>query len=316
MSVSPTGAWPTNSASTQNIMNTFHSSGTPIGIDDRMPKWKHSITNAAIAVGQPPWEKNSTSGTRPSIAVLKCAMNRDIRPGRRSSGKCSKNFRLMNRGRNNRVVAHHRRDHEREVLVELGRGRADPDHQADELGGDDHVHPVAGEQERHRERRVHLAAGGQEDHLVAQAEHGQQPEDRPDLPHRQHADRGAERRDRTRCRRRTARPAASPAARRTARHRPGVRVVPLVSGIRLGPRWQPNGVGPQPVQDRTHRREEPVVQRTEPAAQPDDLEQHRVEHDLLEHDRLGLPRRDVGEAVDALGRQRRTASRQECRAGS
>ena len=65
MSVSPTWACPTNSASTLNIMNTFHSSGTPIGIDDRMPKWKHSMTNAAIAVGQPPWEKNNTNGTSP-----------------------------------------------------------------------------------------------------------------------------------------------------------------------------------------------------------------------------------------------------------
>jgi hypothetical protein len=50
----PTSAWPTNSAITENIMKTFHSSGTPIGIADRMPKWKHSITNAAMAVGQPP----------------------------------------------------------------------------------------------------------------------------------------------------------------------------------------------------------------------------------------------------------------------
>ena len=47
-------ALPTNNASTLNIMNTFHSSGTPIGMADRMPKWKHSITTAAIAVTQPP----------------------------------------------------------------------------------------------------------------------------------------------------------------------------------------------------------------------------------------------------------------------
>ena len=65
MSDRPTSAWPTNSVSTQNIMNTFHSSGTPIGIEDRMPKWKQSMTNAAIAVGQPPWEKNNTSGHQP-----------------------------------------------------------------------------------------------------------------------------------------------------------------------------------------------------------------------------------------------------------
>ncbi len=81
-------------------MKTFHSNGTPIGIDDKMPKWKHSMMNAAIAVGQPPWLKNNTSGTKPSIAVLKCASQRESRPGRRSSGKCSKKLRLMNRGRN------------------------------------------------------------------------------------------------------------------------------------------------------------------------------------------------------------------------
>ena len=92
-------ALPTNNASTLNIMNTFHSSGTPIGMADRMPKWKHSITTAAIAVTQPPWEKNSTSGTNISMAVEKWASQREARPGRRSSGKCSKNLRLMERGR-------------------------------------------------------------------------------------------------------------------------------------------------------------------------------------------------------------------------
>ena len=113
-SASPTPAWPTNNASTANIMKTFHSSGTPIGIDDRMPKWKHNITNAAIAVGQPPCEKNSTSGTRPSIAVLMCASTRDSRPGRRSSGKCSKNLRLMNFGRNTGLLL---------IIVEMTNGK-------------------------------------------------------------------------------------------------------------------------------------------------------------------------------------------------
>src|SRR6478609_9736190 len=95
-------------------MNTFHSSGTPIGIDDRMPKWKHSMTNAAIAVGQPPLEKNNTNGTSPSTAVLKCASHRDSRPGRRSSGKCSKNFRLMKRGRNTGLLL---------IIVEITNGK-------------------------------------------------------------------------------------------------------------------------------------------------------------------------------------------------
>jgi hypothetical protein len=53
-SLKPMPAWPTNNASTLNIMKTFHSSGTPIGIDDRMPKWNTSMMNAAIAPAQPP----------------------------------------------------------------------------------------------------------------------------------------------------------------------------------------------------------------------------------------------------------------------
>ena len=67
-------------------MNTFHSSGTPIGKASRMFRWNTIITNAAIAVGQPPCEKSSASGTRPSTAVEKCAMKPDNALGLRSSG--------------------------------------------------------------------------------------------------------------------------------------------------------------------------------------------------------------------------------------
>ncbi len=255
-----------------------------------MPKWKHSITNAAIAVGQPPWEKNSTSGTSPSIAVLKCASHRDSRPGRRSSGKCSKNFRLMHARPEHRVVAHHRRDHEREVLVELGRRRADPDHQADQLGRDDHVDAEPANRNATVNDAYTSPRAARKITLSRRPSTREQAEDRPDLPHRQHADRRCPAPGSDRCRRRTARRAASPAVPRTAATSTGVRVVPLRQRHPVRPRWQPNGVGPQPVQDRPHRREEPVVQRPEAAAQADDLEQHRVEHDLLEHDRLGVPR--------------------------
>src|SRR5882757_6046943 len=113
-SPSPIPACPTNSASTLNIMNTFHSNGTPIGMELRMPKWKHSITNAAIAVGHPPWEKNNTSGTSPSTAVLKCATKRDNLPGRRSSGNFSKNLRLIHRGRNTGLLL---------IIVEMTNGK-------------------------------------------------------------------------------------------------------------------------------------------------------------------------------------------------
>ncbi len=95
-------------------MNTFHSSGTPIGIADRIPKWKHTITNAAIAVGQPPWEKNSTSGTNISIAVLTWARTRDTRPGRRSSGNFSKNLRFSHFVRINGLF---------DIIVEITNGK-------------------------------------------------------------------------------------------------------------------------------------------------------------------------------------------------
>ncbi len=82
----PMVAWATNSHSTPKIMNTFHSSGTPIGKASRMFRWNTIITNAAIVVGQPPCEKSSASGTRPSIAVEKCAITPDSALGLRSSG--------------------------------------------------------------------------------------------------------------------------------------------------------------------------------------------------------------------------------------
>ena len=68
----------------------------------------------------------------------------------------------------------------------------------------------------------------------------------------------------------------------------------------VGPGWQPDGAGPQPVQDRAHRREVAPGQRPEAATEADDFEQHRVEHGLLEHDRLRPPRGNVGEAVDTV----------------
>ena len=85
-SVRPRCGWPTNSHSTPKIMNTFHSSGTPIGKASRMLRWNTIITNAAMAVGQPPCEKNSASGTRPSTAVEKWAMKPANPLGRKSSG--------------------------------------------------------------------------------------------------------------------------------------------------------------------------------------------------------------------------------------
>ena len=215
-------------------MKTFHSSGTPIGIADRMPKWKQTMTNAAIAVGQPPWENNSANGTSISIAVLKWASQSRHRARAQIVGELLEELPLQPLRSDQRIVRHHRRDHEREMLVELRRGRAHPDRHAHQLGGDDHVDPVAGEQEGHGEGRVHLAARGQEDHLVAQAR--APPAGRESS---RSATSAAPRRwcrapASARCRRRTARRRAPPAAPHTAATSTGVRAVPLVSGIRLG----------------------------------------------------------------------------------
>ena len=99
--------------------------------------------------GQPPCEKNSTSGTRPSTAVPPCAKN-PRQPawaaGRR--GSCSKNARFEGSAPHERAVRHHRRDHEREVLVQLRGRRAHPDDEEDQLGGDDDVRRPANRKAR------------------------------------------------------------------------------------------------------------------------------------------------------------------------
>jgi hypothetical protein len=82
----PSRACATNNHSTPKIMNTFHSSGTPIGKASRMFRWNTIITNAAMVVGQPPCERNSSSGTSPSTAVEKWAMKPANPLGRKSSG--------------------------------------------------------------------------------------------------------------------------------------------------------------------------------------------------------------------------------------
>ncbi len=84
----------------------------------------------------------------------------------------------------------------------------------------------------------------------------------------------------------------------------GVRAVPFVSGTRFG-----HG-GSRMVLGRNQYRIDPsggknrLFSGPNPQPEADDLEQHGVEHDLLEHDRLGPPLPDVGESVDACGGER------------
>ena len=95
-------------------MNTFHSSGTPIGMAVRIPRWKATMMAAGTAVHQPPCPTNSAMGTHISTKVLTWANSRDKRPGRRSSGNFSKNNRLMNRGRNSGLL---------DIIVDITNGK-------------------------------------------------------------------------------------------------------------------------------------------------------------------------------------------------
>src|SRR4029079_1439717 len=88
--------------------------GTPIGIADRIPKWKHSMTAAATIPAVVPWPKNRTIGTKPSIAVEAWANRRDGQPGRRSSGTLLKNRRLSQRGRSTGLLL---------IIVEMTNGK-------------------------------------------------------------------------------------------------------------------------------------------------------------------------------------------------
>ena len=120
------------------------------------------------------------------MAVLTWANIRDNRPGRRSSGNFSKNIRLMNRGRNTGLL---------DIIVEITNGKcllsfdvAAPIQITMNTSLAATIMSTPANRNVDRERGVDLAAGGQEDHLVAQAEHGQHHQDRHDLPRRQQPD--------------------------------------------------------------------------------------------------------------------------------
>jgi hypothetical protein len=68
------------------IMNTFHSSGTPIGKLVRIVRWNPIITSAATVVTHPPPLSSRTIGATSSTTVPVWASTAAGRPGRRSSG--------------------------------------------------------------------------------------------------------------------------------------------------------------------------------------------------------------------------------------
>ena len=153
-------------------MNRFHSIGTPSANVEVMWAWKMIIPITAIVPIVPPRETISTSGRPNSTAVPRCAPSEAARPGRRSSGPLPVQLRLRPARAVPRRVAHHHRDHVREVAVQLGRRRAPPDEEDHELPADEQV--VRREQRDQEQEPVHLGAGGQERDLVAQ------PEERPE----------------------------------------------------------------------------------------------------------------------------------------
>ena len=183
---------------------------------------------AATVVGQPPCEKNSATGTHISTNVLKWAKIRDNRPGRRSSGNFSKNSRLMNRGRNSGLL---------DIIVDITNGKcllsfevAAPIQITRNTSLAATIDVDTAEQERHRQRRVDLAAGGQEDHLVAQRQDREDHENHPDPPHRQQPDRGAQLRHRAGAIGEQAFRTSSAAALHTAPHPPGCGHCPWSTG--------------------------------------------------------------------------------------
>ena len=60
---------PTKSTMIPMIMNTFHSSGTPMGKLMRIVRWKQIMTMAAVVVTQPPLLSSSTVGAANSTNV-------------------------------------------------------------------------------------------------------------------------------------------------------------------------------------------------------------------------------------------------------
>ena len=251
-----------------------------------MCRWNRSITTAATFVTGPPSPSRSSSGTPNSTTVPACASVAERREGRRSSGKSRWNRRLMPF------------DLQIGLLLSIaattnGKCRLSLEvaapHQIATMTSMRRDQLVAGdEQVGDRERPVDLGPGGQEDHLVAQPDHGEDTEDDRDLPARQ----GAVRRHDERHQQRGVQDDVDDGPRVAAgqRHPPG-------------PRGQPDGARPQPVEERAQRRGEPQVERAEAAAEAEDLEEHRPEHELVEQGRRVPPGREGGEAVDARGGQ-------------
>lgn len=231
-----------------------------------------------------------------STAVEMCAIQRERRPGRRSSGKCSKNVRLMVGDRQIGLF---------DIIVAITNGKC--------------LLSLLVAAPTQMTRKTSLAP-----RIMSVPTNRNVTQNAPYTSPRAARKTVLSRRPRTarsamivaicqigRTRRRSAgrRSSVTPSSRVHHDHHQECRIEGDVEGAAgvsggewdLGPGWLANGLEAQPVEDRSHRREESVVERAEAATQSDDLEQHRVEHDLLEDDRFVVPGGDIEDAVDTGG---------------
>ena len=280
-------------------MKMFHSSGTASGKVERMWRWKITIPATAIvpidaALGDEQDQRQGELDHRAQVGG-----ERPDRRGPQVLGVVAVEAPLRRPPAVPGRVADHHRDHEGEVTVELRGGRPPPDADEDELRGDDHVGQR--EEEDDRQVAVDLGAGGEEGHLVAQAEQDEE---------------GEQDADRDRVEAAGASPAVASIAvgeQQVERGGDQPRVegdveerAPRAAGQRhpLGPGRQPRRPRPQPVEDAADHRREAQGQRQRAGAEAEHLPEHRPDHRLLEDDRLGPPVAEVAEPAQPVGRRR------------
>ena len=154
--------------------STFHSSGTASGNVEMMKTWKPIITTTAdhrhgvVVREQQDQRRHELDQRAADVRQADGALRRA-----QVLGEVAVVQPLDRLGRQPRRVADHRRDHVGEVAAELRERRAAPHDHDQQLRRDDHVDERE-EGEEDQRGQVLLAAGGEEEHLVAQAEHDQQ----------------------------------------------------------------------------------------------------------------------------------------------
>ena len=238
------------------------------------------MSTMATTGGVPSGVSRNAMGTASSMAVPAWRHDRRERRGAQVARVVAVHRPPQPREARERAVARHHAHDRREVMVELGEARPEPERELHGHGAGD---PVAGEGEADDGDPVVLAARGEEDRLVEHAEHGQEHDERQEvLEARRRGDqsaRGAEeeapRRAARRARRASARRARAGRARAAASSSRG-------AGSRGSRR----------------RGEVPPGERAAPAAEAEDLEEHAPDDGLLEREGVQPPRRNRGRAPE------------------